>query len=63
MLVLGRKVGEKILIDHPDGTIEVVLVEVKTKQVARIGVHAPESVRVDREEIWQAKERVKHANG
>jgi carbon storage regulator len=51
MLVLTRKVGEKLLID---GGIEVVIVAVDRNKV-RIGISAPPDVRVDREEIHRAR--------
>ena len=47
MLVLTRRVGEEIVID---GSIRVVVVGAKGDRI-RIGVKAPESVRVDRQEI------------
>ncbi|MBY0262553.1 MAG: carbon storage regulator [Phycisphaerales bacterium] len=47
MLVLTRKVGERILIGN-EVTVEVVLAR---DGKARIGVTAPTGVRVDREEV------------
>ena len=47
MLVLSRRIGEQIVID---GNISVTIVEIKGSQV-RLGVTAPKSVRVDREEV------------
>ena len=47
MLVLTRGPGEEIVID---GTIRVVVVAVKGDRV-RLGIQAPESVRVDRQEV------------
>jgi carbon storage regulator len=47
MLVLSRRVGEQIVID---GNISVTVVEIKGSQV-RLGVTAPKSVRVDRQEV------------
>jgi carbon storage regulator len=51
MLVLTRNVGEKIIID---GNIEVTVVAVKGNKV-RIGVAAPDYVRVDRQEIHERR--------
>lgn len=51
MLVLSRKVGEKIIID---GSIQVEIVAVAGNRV-RIGIKAPPEVRVDREEIHQGR--------
>jgi carbon storage regulator len=47
MLVLTRRVGEVIVVD---GDIRVVVVSIKGDKV-RLGVTAPDFVRVDREEI------------
>ncbi len=56
MLVLSRKVGEQIAID---GDIRLTVVAIQGKQV-RIGIAAPSSVLVDREEI---RERRLHVPG
>jgi carbon storage regulator len=47
MLVLTRRVGEVIVVD---GDIRVTVVSIKGDKV-RLGVTAPNFVRVDREEI------------
>jgi carbon storage regulator len=52
MLVLSRKVGEKIVID---GDICVTIVAIQGNRV-RIGITAPVSTRVDREEVHQRLE-------
>jgi carbon storage regulator len=51
MLVLTRNVGEKIVID---GHIHVTVVAVKGNKV-RIGIDAPEYVRVDRQEVHERR--------
>ncbi len=51
MLVLTRRIGETVVID---GNIKVTIVSVKGDRV-RIGIDAPESVRVDREEIHERR--------
>jgi carbon storage regulator len=51
MLVLTRNVGEKIIID---GNIQVTVVAIKGGKV-RIGIEAPDYVRVDREEVHQRR--------
>jgi carbon storage regulator len=51
MLVLTRQVGEVIVID---GGIRVTVVSVKGDRV-RLGVTAPETVRVDREEVHERR--------
>jgi carbon storage regulator len=47
MLVLARRIGEEIVID---GDIRLTVVSVRGKTV-RLGIAAPPSVPVDREEI------------
>ena len=51
MLVLTRKVGEKIVID---GDVIVTVVAVAGNKV-RIGVVAPEEVVVDRHEVYERR--------
>ncbi len=51
MLVLTRQVGEKIIVA---GQIEITVVAINGGKV-RLGVVAPEEVRVDREEIHQQR--------
>ena len=52
MLVLGRKVGESILLD---GGIEIQVVKVQGSKI-RLGVTAPKDIKVIRAEL-QGKER------
>ena len=52
MLILTRRVGEKLMIDlGKDAPIEVIVLGVKGNQV-RIGVVAPKDVPVHRQEIY-----------
>jgi len=51
MLVLTRKIGEQIIID---GNIHVTIVAINGGKV-RIGIEAPEFVRVDRAEVHQRR--------
>ena len=51
MLVLSRKVGEKIVID---GCITITVVAVDGNKV-RLGITAPPKVRIDREEIHRQR--------
>ncbi len=50
MLVLSRKVGEQIVI--PDLDVVLTVVRVKGNRV-RIGVEAPENVKIHRREVWE----------
>ncbi|MDR1362526.1 MAG: carbon storage regulator CsrA [Spirochaetaceae bacterium] len=50
MLILSRKAGEKIIIG---GGITISVVELRGDQ-ARIGVDAPKTVKVYREEVFEA---------
>ena len=51
MLVCSRKVNEKIIITAPDGTqIVLMMVEVRGDK-ARIGIDAPTTYTIHREEI------------
>jgi carbon storage regulator len=51
MLVLTRRVGEEIVID---GSIRITVTGVQGERV-RIGVTAPDSVRVDRREVCERR--------
>ena len=48
MLILSRKVGESIQIDHD---VKIVVLETKGNQV-RLGIEAPDEVKVHRSEIY-----------
>ena len=50
MLVLSRKIGEKIVV--PACGLTITVVAVKGSRV-RLGIAAPDDIRVDREEVWQ----------
>jgi carbon storage regulator len=58
MLVLTRKIGEQIVIGDD---IKIKIVEVKGKQV-RVGIEAPRSIEVNREEIYQQKNADKESS-
>jgi carbon storage regulator len=53
MLVLSRKVGEKVIID---GSIAVEILSVDGNKI-RIGISAPPDVRIDREEVHRARQQ------
>lgn len=55
MLVLGRRVGEKIIIGDD---IEIIVSSIERGQV-KLGIIAPENIRVHREEIYN---RIKENN-
>ena len=55
MLVLSRKVNERLLIGDD---IEVVIVSIQGDKV-QLGIEAPKGVRVDREEIAVARRAVR----
>jgi carbon storage regulator len=50
MLVLSRKVGEKVVI--PDCGLVITVLAVQGQRV-RLGIEAPSDVVVHREEVWQ----------
>jgi carbon storage regulator len=50
MLVLTRKCGEKVVM--PEQDVVVTVLEVRGDRV-RIGIEAPEHIRIHRHEIWQ----------
>jgi len=51
MLILTRRVGETIVIGDDDEMVKITVLGVKGNQV-RIGVNAPKTVSVHREEIY-----------
>ena len=50
MLVLSRKLGERILVPHCDMAVTVVAIEGNT---VKLGITAPGDVGVYREELWR----------
>jgi carbon storage regulator len=59
MLVLTRRLGETVVIE---GGIRITLVAVQGNKV-RLGISAPPSVHVDREEIHQLREQETEQKG
>ena len=51
MLVLTRREGESIVLETSDGPIKVTLVAYKSNTETSVGIEAPESVRIMREEL------------
>jgi carbon storage regulator len=54
MLILSRKLGERILV--PDCALEVTVLAVHGKTV-RLGISAPATLGVYREEVWRRVSR------
>lgn len=52
MLVLSRKKDERIIITMGDQTIEVSVLKIDGGNV-RLGIKAPQSVAIHREEVWK----------
>jgi len=50
MLVLSRKIGERILVPHCELAVTIVAIEGKA---VRLGISAPDDIAVYREELWQ----------
>ena len=53
MLVIGRRPQERFVLLTSDGDVWVQVTAIEGRQV-KIGIDAPKSVSVHREEIWQA---------
>lgn len=61
MLVLARRLGERVVVTMPDGRlVRVLLVDVDRGKV-RLGFDAPPDVLVDREEVHARREAAKEA--
>jgi carbon storage regulator len=50
MLVLSRKLGEKVVV--PDCDLEITVLAVEGNRI-RLGISAPAEVGVYRQEVWQ----------
>jgi carbon storage regulator len=57
MLVLSRRLGERIVVPHCEMAITVVAIDGNT---VRLGFSAPDDVAVYREEIWHRLPRPQH---
>jgi len=53
MLILSRRIGETVMVGHD---VRITILEVKGCQV-RVGIKAPRSVAVHREEIYERIKR------
>lgn len=54
MLVLSRRVGEKIILNN--GQVSITVVRINGGKV-RLGVTAPADVPIDREEVYERKQK------
>jgi carbon storage regulator len=59
MLILSRRIGETVMIGHD---VRITILEVKGYQV-RVGIKAPKSVAVHREEIYKRIKRQAESAG
>jgi carbon storage regulator len=57
MLMLTRQVGERIVMTLEDGRTITILMAALKPGSARIGIDAPVTIGVDREEIYVRKQR------
>ncbi len=53
MLILSRRKGEKVIIEN--GLIEITVVSILGNRI-RLGIQAPEDIRVDRSEIHEKRQ-------
>jgi carbon storage regulator len=56
MLVLTRRTGEVVTIGDD---IEVVVIDIKGKQI-RLGIKAPEELKVHRKEVYERLKELEH---
>jgi carbon storage regulator len=60
MLVITRKLNERIMIETPDGReMEIVIVQIKGKQT-RIGIKADTDVKINRREVYEKIKETAH---
>lgn len=60
MLILSRKVGQKIVV--PDCELVFTVLEIRGDKV-RVGIAAPEELAVHRQEIWERIQAEQAAEG
>ena len=61
MLVVSRKEGEAIYIrseEHPDQVIKISLLRIRSSNVVQVGIAAPDSYNIVREELLPPEERI-----
>jgi carbon storage regulator CsrA len=54
MLVLSRREGEAIILQHENGDEIVVKLCVVGSHVAKVGIDAPQAYKILRSELWKA---------
>ena len=57
MLILSRRIGEAYVIDN-GGLVTTTVLDVRGKQV-KLGISAPKSIPIDRQEVYLAKQQAK----
>lgn len=57
MLMLTRYVKEEIIIKTSDGDIRIVLDSIRSSKQVKIGVDAPQSVKIHRKELLERMEK------
>jgi carbon storage regulator len=60
MLVLSRKLGERIVVPDLDLAFTAIAIEGKA---VKLGISAPEDLAVHREEVWQRLHQLPHPMG
>ena len=53
MLVLSRREGEAIILQHDNGDEIIIKLCVVGSRVVKVGVEAPQSVKILRSELWK----------
>ena len=61
MLILSRKQNESFLIEGKEGKIDIIVTEISGGQV-RLGIHAPKSYKILRQELIQTMEYNRQAS-
>jgi carbon storage regulator len=54
MLVVSRKINERVFVEMPDGRLIVVTISAVRGDKVRVGFDAPQDVKILREELFQA---------
>ena len=57
MLALTRRIGESVILTLPDGRRVEFWISDKSAEQVRLGIDAPDDVRIDRSEVIQRRER------